>query len=245
MTTLLSLSMRHRKSSVRGLGCLVWRCVTWVWFQPAFPRDEEDDDDDEGEKKRINVREAYWRVLKSVVDVGAGVATIAALLHNQSDDKEDEDEDANLKRVLEVMKCMIKKGGQTCGEAMDLLKIFVSFPIEHSPSNSAEWTSTKLLPPSLFNALPGLLTAEYKSLVNAVKPVFEQCPQLEDVRSLTREEVAKAWVFDELVGIWRKGLCYLEMPEDCGTPTEVLAVWEGLLRANVFVLQGEGKTELA
>jgi hypothetical protein len=195
------------------------------------------EEEGEGEKKKkLNVRETYWRVLKSVVDVGAGVATIAALLHDQSDDGMN-DEDANLRRVVEVMKCMIKKGGQTCGEAMDLLKIFVSFPIEHS--SSSEWTPSKLLPPSLFNALPGLLTAEYKNLVTAVKPVFDQCPQLEDVRSLTREEVAKTWVFDELVGIWRKGLCYLEMPEDCGTPTEVVAVWEGLLRANVFVLQGE------
>lgn len=215
---------------------MVWRCIAWVWFQPTFPsvteNGEEAEDIQESEKKKT-FRETYWRVLKSVVDVGAGVATIAALLHDQPDD---EDEDSNLKRVVEVMKCMIKKGGQNCSEAMDLLKIFVSFPAEQS--SSSEWTHTRLLPPSLFNALPGLLTAEYKNLANAAKSVFDQCPQLEDVRSLTREEVAKTWVFDELVGVWKKGLSYLEMPEECGTPTEVVAVWEGLLRANVIVLQG-------
>jgi hypothetical protein len=74
----------------------------------------------------------------------------------------------------------------------------------------------KLLLPSLFNALPGLLGTEYKSLVSAVKQLFDQCPQPDDVRSLTKEELAKEWVFDELVDIWRKGLCYLELPEGCG-----------------------------
>jgi hypothetical protein len=139
---------------------------------------------------------------------------------------------------MQVMRCMIKKGGQTCGEAMDILKIFVSSDRSSPSPSTSEWTLNKLLPPSLFNALPGLLSAEYKSLVSAVKPIFDQCPQLEDVRSLTREEVAKEWVFDALVDIWRRGLCYLELPEECGTPTEVVAVWEGLLTANVSVLQG-------
>jgi hypothetical protein len=190
-----------------------------------------------GEEKRQSAREMYWRVVKSVVDIGAGVATIAALLSDDSSSSTN-DEDENLKRVMQVMRCMIKKGGQTCGEAMELLKIFVSSdPCSPSPS-SLEWNPNKLLPPSLFNTLPGLLSAEYKSLVSAVKPIFDQCPQLEDVRSLTREEIAKEWVFDELVDIWRKGLCYLELPEDCGTPAEVVAVWEGLLTANVSVLQG-------
>lgn len=228
ITALLSLTMRHKKSSIRGLGCLVWRCFTWVWFQRPFA----DEDDGEGcEEKSQQTRETYWRVVKSCVDVGAGVATIAALLH---DDTNMEDEDATFRRVLEVMKCMIKKGGQTCGEAMDILKNFVTF----DPSVESDWTHNKLLPHSLFSALPGVLTAEYKSLVGAVKPIFEQCPQLEDVRALTREEVAKGWLFDELVEIWRKGLAHLELPEDCGTPVEVVDVWQGLISANVSLFQG-------
>lgn len=216
--------------------------MSWVWFQPPFPKHGKDDSDemqveDAGEEKKQTVREMYWRVVKSVVDIGAGVATIAALLNDDSTLNAN-DEDRNLKRVMQIMRCMIKKGGQTCGEAMEILKIFVSSdPSSPSPSSS-EWNSNKLLPHSLFNALPGLLSSEYKNLVSAVKPVFDQCPQLDDVRSLTREEIAKEWVFDELVDIWRRGLCYLELPEDCGTPTEVIAVWEGLLTANVSVLQG-------
>jgi hypothetical protein len=193
------------------------------------------DVDGEYDEKKQSVRDMYWRVVKSVVDIGAGVATVVALLNDDSSSNVN-DEDGNLKRVMQIMKCMVKKGGQTCGEAMDILKILVS--TEPSPPLSAsEWTPNRLLPPSLFNALPGLLSAEYKSLVSAVKPIFDQCPQLDDVRSLTKEEVANQWVFDGLVDIWRKGLCYLELPDECGTPAEVVAVWEGLLTANVSVLQ--------
>jgi hypothetical protein len=239
MTALLSLSMRHKKSSVRGLGCLVWRCVAWVWFQPPFPKDEDDgiEMDEADEEKKKSVRDTYWRIVKSVVDIGAGVATITALLNDDSTSSVN-DEDDNLRRVMQVMRCMIKKGGQTCGDAMEILKIFVSCNPSSPSHSSSEWNMNKLLPPSLFNALPGLLSAEYKSLVSTVKPLFDQCPQLDDVRSLTREELAKEWVFDELVDIWRKGLCYLELPEECGTPPEVVAVWDGLLTANVSVLQG-------
>lgn len=242
MTGLLSLSMRHKKSSVRGLGCLVWRCVAWVWFQPPFSKDCDQDDemevvDEDGEKKQ-SVRDMYWRVVRSVVDIGAGMATIAGLLSDYSSLNTDDDaEEGNLRRVMQVMRSMIKKGGQTCGEAMDVLKILVSS--DPSPSfSSSEWNYNRLLPPSLFNALPGLLSAEYKSLVSIVKPIFDQCPQLEDVRPLTREELAQDWVFEELVDIWRRGLCYLELPEECGTPMEVVAVWEGLLTARMSVLQG-------
>ena len=215
--------------------------MAWAWFQRPFPKDKDEEnemvvDEGDGEKKQ-SIRDTYWRVVKSVVDIGSGVATIAALLNDDSGSSAD-DEDDNLRRVMQVMRCMIKKGGQTCGDAMEILKIFVSSTPSSPSPPSSEWNTNKLLPPSLFNALPGLLSAEYKSLVSAVRPIFEQCPQLEDVRPLAREVLAKEWVFDELVDIWRKGLCYLELPEECGTPPEVVAVWDGLLTANVSMLQG-------
>lgn len=242
LSALLALTMRHKKSSVRGLGCLVWRCLGWVWLQPSFPHGTnvqelglEHGAETEDEKVSSS-REAFWRIVKSVVDIGAGVATIVALL-NDTTSPSARDGDGNLRRVMQIMRGMIKKGGQTCGEAMEILKIFVSTSDSPVPS-SEDWTANKMLPPSLFNALPGLLSAEYKSLVNAIKPIFDQCPQLEDVRPLSKEDIAKEWVFDELVDIWRKGLCYLELPDDCGTPTEVVGVWEGLIQANVSVLQG-------
>lgn len=153
------------------------------------------------------LRENYWKLLKSITDMGAGVSTVAALL---GDDSGDED---RLRKTLTLVKAMIKKGGQTCGDGMEIARILVSF--ENTGEN---WAMNKLLPHSLFSSNPGLLTAEYKTLATAVRPILEECPQMSDVRSLTRDELSCSWVFDDLIEIWRSGLGCLELPEDSGTP---------------------------
>jgi hypothetical protein len=153
------------------------------------------------------LRENYWKLLKSITDMGAGVSTVAALL---GDDSEDED---RLRKTLTLVKAMIKKGGQTCGDGMEIARILVSF--ENTGEN---WTMNKLLPHSLFSSNPGLLTAEYKTLASTVRPILEECPQMSDIRSLTRDELSCSWVFDDLIHIWRSGLGCLELPEDSGTP---------------------------
>jgi hypothetical protein len=221
LSALLSLSMRHKKSSVRALACLVWRCVSWVYFQPPFPP-AADSDSEELDQAIVNQgRDTYWKVVRSVVDLGAGVATIAGLL-GDGDDSTDEDD---LRRTMALLNIMVTKGGQACSDAMEIVRHFLSASTPDSTNNNnsdtAEpepWTLAKLLPPSLFSASPGLLTAEYKSLVNVVKPIFDQCPQLEDVRALRKEEIATAWVFDDLVRLWKEGLHLLEIPGDSETP---------------------------
>ncbi|KAF9241177.1 hypothetical protein BU15DRAFT_61124 [Melanogaster broomeanus] len=228
VSALLSLAMRNKKSSVRALACLLWRCTAWAYLRPPLKQTSEDEevfDDVVGEQDVQLARDNFWKVVKSVVDMGAGVSTIAGLL---GDDCGNED---RLRKALGLVKAMIKKGGQTCADGMDIAKNLVSFE-----SNEESWSLNKLLPHSLFSSNPGLLSAEYKTLSTAVKPIFEECPQLSDIRSLTREELSRDWVFNELIDIWRSALSCLQMSEDCPIPPEVIATWEGLMKANVAVL---------
>ncbi|KAF9221622.1 hypothetical protein BS17DRAFT_711232 [Gyrodon lividus] len=229
VSALLSLAMRNKKSSVRALACLLWRCTTWAYLRPSLTRSSEDDECEFGdamEEQDIHLaRENFWKVVKSVIDMGAGVSTIAALL---GDDFDDED---RLRKALGLVKAMIKKGGQTCADGMDIAKILVSFQ-----SNGESWSLNQLLPHSLFSSNPGLLSADYKTLSTAVKPIFEECLQLSDIRSLTLEELSRDWVFNELIDIWRSALACLQMSDDCATPPEVIATWEGVMKANVAVL---------
>lgn len=234
ISTLLALTMRHKKSSVRGLGCLVWRCITWVWLQPPFKNDSVDDQ--LAQEKLSSSRETFWRVVKSVVDIGAGVSTVVALLNDNSSPSAS-DTEGNLRRVMQIMRGLIQKGGPNCAEAMDILKIFVSVDAR-GPELVEEWHANKMLPSGLFNALPGILSVDYKVLATAVKPLFDECPHLDEVRALSREELATEWVFEELMDMWRKGLGSLEMPDEYCTPPEVVAVWEGLIKASVSTLQG-------
>jgi hypothetical protein len=229
---LLSLAMRHKKSSVRALGCVVWRCVAWAYFHPRCMELDIDTDGKERfflisptsahetdanvqaqVKQWENSREGLWRLVKSVVDMGAGVATVAGLLRDEVP------RDESVKRAIALITVMIKRGGQTCGDAMEMAKRLVSFN-----ATATELDTNKFLPLALFSANPGLLTTDYKSLVAAVRPIFDQCPQLEDVRPLTLDEVAKDWVFEGLVTVWKEGLGCLEMPDDVETPVSMGAL---------------------
>ncbi|KAG0704222.1 hypothetical protein DFH29DRAFT_912360 [Suillus ampliporus] len=234
ISALLQLAVRNKKSSVRGLACVTWRCVAWAYFRspPSTVSNDENDVQDSNDRDVELLRENYWKLLKSITDMGAGVSTVAALLGH---DAEDED---RLRKALTLVKTMIRKGGQTCGDGMEIARILVNF--ENTGEN---WSMNKLLPHSLFSSNPGLLTAEYKTLAGAVRPIMEECPQMSDVRSLTRDELSCGWVFDELIHIWRSGLACLELPEGSGTPGDVLAIWGGLLKANVAVLQDENNDD--
>lgn len=206
ISALLQLAVRNKKSSVRGLACVTWRCVAWAYFR-SFPPIASGEDEDLNDKDVELLRENYWKLVKSITDMGAGVATVAALL---GDDSEDED---RISKALTLVKAMIKKGGQTCGDGMEIARILVS-----AENTGETWSMNKLIPHSLFSSNPGVLTAEYKSLATAVRPILDECPQLSDVRSLTRDELSRGWVFDNLIDIWRSGLACLELPEDSGLP---------------------------
>lgn len=232
LTALVSLGMRHEKSSVRALGCLTWRCMVWAYFHDRLPRLNDGENVEtmlymtQKYKQRLN---EVWKVVQSVVDLGAGVSMIGALLAGPSTDKR------SLKRALDVLGEMSKKGGQTCKDALETAVSLVS------PEPRAEWNARKLLPPGLFFNMPGLLTAEYTSLPYTVKPLFEECTQIEDIRPLTTDELALGWVFNSLMDVWREGLAALKLTWGCEIPSEILDVWHGLVKASIDAREGDEK----
>ncbi|EMD40251.1 hypothetical protein CERSUDRAFT_122305 [Gelatoporia subvermispora B] len=228
MIALLKVGMRHRRSSVRALGSVVWRSIAWAYFQPLpceYVKEPEDNDEEMRMWYEEQMRRSYTLV-PSVVDMGAGMATIAVLLAGERTS------DEALKRALAVLGTMSRKGGQSCKDALDIACQLVGL------NNANEWNMQKLLPVGLFDANPGLLTAEYKSLPAMVRQIIEQCPQLDDVRSLTIEEMSTEWVLEDMLAVWREGLNNLRLAWDCEIPSEIIDIWYGLLRANVSVLQG-------
>lgn len=232
LTALFSLAMRHPKSSVRGLGCLVWRAMIWAYFRPRLVKvpdsgSEEEENDPDGlnltptewqEEEAQIYRERWedtWRIVESVVDVGAGVATIGALLANANETFDDSE--LIVRRVFAILKSMGKKGGLTTQDAWEVLGRLVN------RSADVEWDLHRLLPYGLFSANPGLLTADYKQLAQAVRPVLEECTGVEDVRCLTREELTLDWVFGAVMELWKEALVPLKLA--WGTEFPVSVAW--------------------
>ncbi|KAJ7195459.1 hypothetical protein GGX14DRAFT_474774 [Mycena pura] len=231
---LLSCAVNHLKSSVRALASAVWRCATWAYCQPLLPSpgDGESEVDEEVDSNaKLNKieegREIFWKkIVVTVVDMGVGTSTVAALLEEAESSTEE-----NLDRVMTVLKAMIGKGGANVQTAIDILSRLVSL----EPPET-EWNWNKLLPRGLFSAWPGLLTADYAALETPVRAVVAQCPGVDDIRSLACCEVAQPAVFEKLVETWKECISCLGLRDDDPIPPNILMVWDHLIQINASAL---------
>ena len=233
---LLALSVRHRKSSVRALACVVWRPLAWVYFRPPLPRrsDEEEDEvegqasEDERTTKPArwtpaeDVRRAdFWKVVTTMVDMGAGVGTIGALLAHKSDDVR------SVSRAIKLLEAMVKRGGNMCHDAVQTLCQLVSAAapaanahkvVRADEEGDSDWDWAKVLPSGLFSADPGLLTIDFTSLSEEVRQVLKQTATVADVRALSASELWMTGVMDGLIKVWRAALTQICLSWDAQLP---------------------------
>lgn len=241
LTSLLTLGLRHPKSSVRALACIVWRPLIWAWFQPAFSLDvlwehglenvaiDESYIAEEKELRKSERKEArekditagknsLWKVLTSVVECQTGVVMVAAILgaSKANDDSEDHgllDPDDGIRRMFSVLKVMVMKGGTTCQDGVEVLKRLVS-----PEQLSEKWHLNMLLPRSLFSSSSNLLSVEFKNLSTSVRSILERSAGLEEIRCLTSDELSKEWIFDGLIEVWREIVNCLEIMDGDDAP---------------------------
>ncbi|KAI0301170.1 hypothetical protein B0F90DRAFT_1817185 [Multifurca ochricompacta] len=208
---LLALSVRHKKSSAVG------------WTQAEEAR-----------------RDEFWKVVATMLDMGAGVGTVGALLAHRTDNPR------MVSRVITVLEAMVQRGGNMCHDAVQTLCRLVSATSDassRSPSageeqEEEEWDWAKLLPTGLFSADPGLLTVDFGSLSEEVRPLLKQTPGVADVRVLTPTELWMPGVMDGLIKVWRTALTQVCLSSDAELPPELVQSWNGLLGAAFRGLQG-------
>ena len=217
ITALFTLGLRHSKSSVRNIGFMAWRTMIWAYFHASSNRtiadgeqDPEDADADEDEQERafhtasqaMQMKNA-WKVMVTVLDVGAGSAIIAELLAQPSVDE------LTLRRALGVLRAMSRKGGHTCKEAIDAAMDLLGVSDAHAAGDPVE--APMLLPHGLFCAEPGLLTCDWPSLPSTARPILEQCLRAHNIRKLTDDELSTNWVFNILLLVFRNGLAAVKL----------------------------------
>jgi len=225
INSLLSIGLSHKRSSVHALVCMAWRALAWAFVQPKHQKDEmyEDDDseeeeeekesDDEGTKAAHAAgRENLRRTLLSVVDCQAGVSTIATLLGEEDYFAANSKE--ALDTTIQLLQSMATKPDLPCAEAMEIIDRMVNGTVE----SGTTFTIKLLLPDQLFDAMPGILTAEWKDLINFVRPLYDQTPIVDDIRPLTQAELADDSVFDGLFKVWRTAIGQLELADTAGLP---------------------------
>jgi hypothetical protein len=269
---LLAVSVRHKKSSVRALACVVWRPLAWAYFRPPFPRMSDNEEQDWENEQMTKAaawtlpeeirRDEFWKIATTMMDMGAGVGTVGALLAHNSDDER------GVSRAIALLDAMVRRGGSMCHDAVQTLCRLVSVPVAKSngvvgadEEEDSEWNWGKMLPIGLFSADPGLLTIEFASLSEEVRQVLKQTATVADVRGLSATELWMPGVMDGLIKVWRVALTQVclswdaELPVSrcrcpfcprvadqrvcpCYVQPELVQSWNGLLKAALRGLQG-------
>ncbi|CAK5284065.1 unnamed protein product [Mycena citricolor] len=238
----LNLGLKHQKSTIRALTSAVWRVAMWAYCQPVLPTDgdgeSEIDGDGENPEPATDIessRESFWKdTISTVVEMGTGVSTIAALLEDT-----DSTADDMFERITTIFRAMTGKGGESLEAAIDTLERMVCF--EPAPSH---WRWNRMLPRGLFSASPGLLTADFNALEGPVRAVNGQCPDLDDVRPLSREEIIDPVVFDAVIRLWKECIECISLRDSDGCPEKILSIWENVIQPNVLALQDGDEDEL-
>ncbi|KAH9936222.1 uncharacterized protein B0H18DRAFT_1206615 [Fomitopsis serialis] len=160
-----------------------------------------------------------WKVMVSIIDVGAGSAVIASLLSQPSADE------LSLRRALGVLRAMSRKGGHTTKEALDAALDFLGVT-DNSVDEAIE--APTLLPHGLFCAEPGLLTADWSTLPSAARPILEECFRTRSIRKLSEDELATPWVFNVLLVVFKNSLSALKLSWGVNCPMRItrgLTAW--------------------
>jgi len=249
--------MRNKRSTIRAMGCLLWRCLAWVYVQPPLlPDPTETDEDEEEEVETLchpddgwaeRCRAEWWSLVQTVLEMRTGVSTIFCLLSVPSDGSGE-----LVRSVLHILGNMVRKGGMVCGEAVQVVQRLVSTDLPATQWEDNDPTAT--LPTAFLDAYPGPLSADFQSLSAAVKPILDDCTTVDSVRPLTSAELAHDAVFKGLVALWRDGLRAVIIETDMDPPvcsphitiecllilvqSEVLHIWDRLLRIRFGQVEG-------
>jgi hypothetical protein len=266
LTGLLNVCMKHRKSTVRALCCAVWRVLTWVYFQPPLPPDEDVAEDEDGSAEEDEdaararrraydahieeTRGRFWDTIQTVYDMGAGAALVAALLGDVHDVRTDE---ASFTEAVQIVHAMARKRGALAREAAAVLQQLLSpFALADEALEEAQdvrtalgaWDAARLLTPQLFcaGAPGGLLTTELSALSGAVRPMLDDAAGVDDIRWLTPEELASEPVFAQLLGLWKAIAIGLPWPKD-NNMDNLLHCWRALFAPAIKHLQEADGTD--
>ena len=186
-----------RRSTVRATTGIVWRVLIWACVQL-------DKGDETDEKKNSG-----WRVVRQIVDGAIGISLVAALM-GQRDPRAE-----RVSHALEVVSVMIRKGGKTCEEAVDILERLlcaVGSSVEEPKEDT--WVDSKLLAEPLFDGT--FLEAEWKHLAPHVKDALTKSVTISDIRPLREDQVIEHW--DDLFTIWKAGVERAPLGEDGDVP---------------------------
>lgn len=97
---------------------------------------------------------------------------------------------------------MVNKCDETREDALRCITQLVTLE-QRLPS----WEIDSLVSKSFFSGIPGVLTADYQELPKCLPPLFEELPDVQDLRPLTRDELLEFSTMQVFLELWSAAIC--------------------------------------
>ncbi|KAG6859861.1 hypothetical protein C0995_002800 [Termitomyces sp. Mi166 len=185
LRVLVQLRMRNKNRNVHTLTKVQEPLIvqtlrtTLQATEPAHDEDGEEELDKREMEREVKLRDEWWKVIASVMEMEMGVCAIAVMIGSGNVGvlvyepgqwvdvrlSAEEREEQPLRRALEVLCAMVGKEAPTRESAVDTMRTMVGMPPsmrrENVEAREYEKEERMLVPRGLFSAMPGLLTMEY------------------------------------------------------------------------------------
>lgn len=186
----LAVAATNKRTAVRELQPLVWRCLVWAFSRLSADLHQMRDGEDDAK----GMKERAFRVIIQELGGGNAIAVSALLLCSEGDPEPTAD---SVPKVLGIVKDLIgsdKKHSRHEGVA--ILTRLLSLIGAHCGSKAIDVDQNTFVTRELVNgAILHCRWEELGRLVDSLAP-----PAIDSIRQLSEDEIIKHW--DALVDIW-------------------------------------------
>ncbi|KAG6871304.1 hypothetical protein C0995_006198 [Termitomyces sp. Mi166 len=229
-------------------------CPAWNEKQESQYENGEEELDEREMEREVKLRDEWWKVIASVMEMETGVCAIAMMIGSGNVGvpvyepgqwvdarlSAEEREEQPLRRALEVLCAMAGKEAPTRESAVDTMCVMVGMPLSMRRENveAREYEKEERM-----LVLRGAVDDGVWTVKEGVRVLFDETPKVEDVRVLREVEMRKVWVWEGIVRAWRvvvggKG------EEGERERKGLLQVWEGMVRMGLGAALDPGDEDL-
>ncbi|KIY45181.1 hypothetical protein FISHEDRAFT_76855 [Fistulina hepatica ATCC 64428] len=231
-----------RSPPMRSLFTILWRALIWAFFHPGYPGATNDARLWEEEEDR------HWIRMRQVLEFGNGGNLIAALFGSSAFLSE-----RTLRKTFGVLESMVarpstrKSAVRVLGRLLEAGAEPEKVSKDCGKNDSTVWDLQRLLPVSLFSALPGLLsvvgfTAE--SLREPFNELLYECPDETAIRPFAKDDfVQQGWIIDRMLDVWYKSFNGIPIDLDRFPNFSHKTILERLIRIKLECHNADGDDE--
>ncbi|KAF5382309.1 hypothetical protein D9757_008473 [Collybiopsis confluens] len=230
ISSLLILTLRHKKVSVRKLACVVWRMVVWSWHQYILPSPADGD----GGPKRPAASQSQWGLIETVLTWGVGVGTCYAIVGSELGSVE-------LVRLDRIFTLMVNKNEEARNDVLQCIIQLVDFERQQQKQKQeqVDWELDKLLSPSFMSGMGDILAVEFQDLSRSVSIIRTELPDVRDLRGLTREELVELGTMGLFLDQWSSAISMRNGQHN--NEDLLLETWDAMLKTVMTLAEAGGE----